>query len=63
VSKFIDAISRPFASYGLSPQFSSAGADIEAISKAEALTLRVLADRLEHVEKIPELKEMLAVSA
>ena len=35
----------------------------EAISKAEALALRVLADRLEHGEKIPELKEMLAVSA
>jgi predicted RNase H-like HicB family nuclease len=29
----------------------------EAISKAEALALRVLADRLEHGEEIPELKE------
>jgi predicted RNase H-like HicB family nuclease len=28
----------------------------EAISKAEALALRVLADRLEHGEEIPELK-------
>jgi predicted RNase H-like HicB family nuclease len=35
----------------------------EAISKAEALALRVLADRLEHGEEIPELKEMFAVSA
>ena len=35
----------------------------EAISKAEALALRVLADRLEHGEEIPELKDMFAVSA
>ena len=35
----------------------------EAISKAEALALRVLADRLEHEEEIPELKEVFAVSA
>jgi predicted RNase H-like HicB family nuclease len=35
----------------------------EAISKAEALALRVLADRLERGEEIPELKEVLAVSA
>jgi predicted RNase H-like HicB family nuclease len=35
----------------------------EAISKAEALALRVLADRLEHGEEIPELKEVFAVSA
>ena len=35
----------------------------EAISKAEALALRVLADRLENGEEIPELKEMFAVSA
>lgn len=33
----------------------------EAISKAEALALRVLADRLEHGEEIPELKEVFAV--
>jgi predicted RNase H-like HicB family nuclease len=35
----------------------------EAISKAEALALRVLADRLEHGEEIPELREVFAVSA
>jgi predicted RNase H-like HicB family nuclease len=35
----------------------------EAISKAKALALRVLADRLEHGEEIPELKEVFAVSA
>ncbi len=35
----------------------------EAISKAEALALRVLADRLEHGEVIPELKEVFAISA
>ena len=35
----------------------------EAFSKAEALALRVLADRLEHGEEIPELKEVFAVSA
>ncbi|MDP2968446.1 MAG: type II toxin-antitoxin system HicB family antitoxin [Deltaproteobacteria bacterium] len=35
----------------------------EAISKAEALALRVLADRLEHGEVIPELKEVFTVSA
>jgi predicted RNase H-like HicB family nuclease len=34
----------------------------EAISKAEVLALRVLADRLEHGEEIPELKEVFAVS-
>ena len=35
----------------------------QAISKAEALALRVLADRLEYEEEIPELKEVFAVSA
>ncbi len=35
----------------------------EAISKVEALALRVLADRLEHGEAIPELHELFAVSA
>jgi predicted RNase H-like HicB family nuclease len=35
----------------------------EAISKAEALALRALADRLEHGEVIPELREVFAVSA
>jgi predicted RNase H-like HicB family nuclease len=33
----------------------------EAISKVEALALRVLADRLDHGEKIPALKEVVAV--
>jgi predicted RNase H-like HicB family nuclease len=35
----------------------------QAIAKAEALALRVLADRLEHEEEIPELKEVFAISA
>jgi len=35
----------------------------EAISKAEALALRVLADRLDHGEKIPELKEVFTIAA
>jgi len=35
----------------------------QAIAKAEALALRVMADRLEHDEEIPELKEVLAISA
>jgi predicted RNase H-like HicB family nuclease len=35
----------------------------QAIAKAEALALRVLADRLEHEEDIPELKEVFAISA
>jgi predicted RNase H-like HicB family nuclease len=35
----------------------------EAISKVEALVLRVLADRLEHGEEIPELNELFAVPA
>jgi len=34
-----------------------------AIAKAEALALRVMADRLEHEEEIPELKEVFAISA
>jgi len=34
----------------------------EAIAKAEALALRVLADRLEHGEEIPELKEVFAIT-
>ncbi len=32
----------------------------EAISKVKALGLRVLADRLEHGESIPELAELFA---
>jgi predicted RNase H-like HicB family nuclease len=35
----------------------------EAISKVKALALRVLADRLEHGEAIPELHEVFAMSA
>jgi len=35
----------------------------EAITKVKALALRVLADRLEHGEKIPELDEVFAVLA
>jgi predicted RNase H-like HicB family nuclease len=34
----------------------------EAISKAQVLALRVLSDRLEHGEQIPELSEFFAVS-
>ena len=34
----------------------------EAISKAQVLALRVLADRLEHGEQIPELSEVFAVA-
>lgn len=33
----------------------------EAISKVKALALRVLADRLEHGEEVPELREVFAV--
>ena len=35
----------------------------EAISKAQVLALRVLADRIEHGEQIPELNEVFPVSA
>jgi len=35
----------------------------EAISKVKALALRVLADRLEHGEEIPELRDLFAVPA
>jgi predicted RNase H-like HicB family nuclease len=35
----------------------------EAVSKAEALALRVMADRLEYGEEIPELKEVFAESS
>jgi predicted RNase H-like HicB family nuclease len=34
----------------------------EAISKAQVLALRVLADKLEHGEQIPEINEVFAVS-
>jgi len=39
------------------------GSREEAISKVKALALRVLADRLEHGESIPELGEVFAVPA
>jgi len=35
----------------------------EAISKAKALALRVMADRLEHGEEIPELHDVFAMPA
>jgi predicted RNase H-like HicB family nuclease len=35
----------------------------EALAKVEALALRVLADRVEHGEPVPELDEMFAVPA
>lgn len=34
----------------------------EAVAKAEALALRVIADRLDHGETIPELDDLFAVS-
>jgi predicted RNase H-like HicB family nuclease len=35
----------------------------EAIKRVQALALRVIADRLDHGEAIPELDELFAVSA
>jgi predicted RNase H-like HicB family nuclease len=35
----------------------------EAIAKVKALTLRILADRLEHGEEVPELSDIFALSA
>ncbi len=35
----------------------------QAIRRVEALALRVIADRLDHGETIPELRELFAVSA
>jgi predicted RNase H-like HicB family nuclease len=35
----------------------------EVIAKVEALALRVIADRLEHGENIPELEAMFALPA
>jgi predicted RNase H-like HicB family nuclease len=35
----------------------------EAISNVEALALRVIADRLEHGETVPELKALFALPA
>lgn len=34
-----------------------------AIAKVEALALRIIADRLEHGERVPELNNLFAVSA
>ncbi len=41
--------------YGISRQ--------DAVAKAEALALRIIADRIDHGETIPELDEMFAVPA
>jgi predicted RNase H-like HicB family nuclease len=35
----------------------------QAISRAEALALRVMADRLDHGEEIPELKKVFTIAA
>jgi predicted RNase H-like HicB family nuclease len=35
----------------------------EAVARAQALALRIIADRLEHGEQRPELGHMFAVSA
>jgi predicted RNase H-like HicB family nuclease len=35
----------------------------DAIAKVEALALRVIADRIDHGETIPELDELFAVPA
>jgi len=35
----------------------------DALARVEALALRVLADRLEHGERIPELTDLFAVPA
>jgi predicted RNase H-like HicB family nuclease len=35
----------------------------EAINRVEALALRVIADRLDHGETVPELDELFAVPA
>ena len=35
----------------------------EAVARTKALALRVLADRLEHGEKVPELLEVFPVAA
>jgi predicted RNase H-like HicB family nuclease len=40
--------------YGQSPD--------EAISRAKALALRVLADRLEHGENVPDISQVFAVT-
>ncbi len=35
----------------------------EAVARAEALALRVLADRLEHGEPVPEMSNVFSVTA
>jgi predicted RNase H-like HicB family nuclease len=35
----------------------------EAVARAESLALRIIAERLDHGESIPELKRLFAVSA
>jgi predicted RNase H-like HicB family nuclease len=35
----------------------------QALAKVEALALRVIADRLDHGESVPELRELFGVSA
>lgn len=34
----------------------------EAVAKAQALSLRVLADRIEHGEAVPDMKDVFAVT-
>ena len=48
---------------GLSGVMAYGASREEAIRKAEALALRVLADRLEHDEQTPELMNVFAVPA
>ena len=36
---------------------------VEAVAKAKALALRVLADRLEHGEAVPEMSNVFSVAA
>ncbi len=46
------------------PGVMAYGADRkDAISKAEVLALRVIADRLEHGEIVPELTDLFAIPA
>jgi len=35
----------------------------EAVAKVKALALRVMADRLEHGEEIPDLKQVFAITS
>ena len=35
----------------------------QAIAKVQSLALRVIADRIEHGESVPEIRELFAVSA